>query len=283
MNKIGVRGHDFGRMSIEDLPRSIKEKGFDAIHFAPTKAINDVLKFDDITTEVLELCKESFVKNNVEIDVYGCYVEIGMLDKAKRLEEVERFKKGISHCKTVGARVVGTETTHFPLGGENRAEAYEAVKDSVLRMVEEAERLNVNIAVEPVALHSLDSPELTKKLLDEVKSDKLKVIIDSVNLFTVENIHNHKQIITDCFELFGDKICTMHIKDVTLIGDQDRSTIKMVNDTFKWECIGDGIIDYRHILSYVKGKDINLLREGSTLEGYKRDIEGIKAALKLIV
>ncbi len=276
MNKIGVRGHDFGKMSIEELPKHIKAKGFDAIQLAPVKALEGINSFNDITTEVLEQCKESFSKNNVDIDVYGCYVEIGMLDREKRLEQVEKFKSGIMHCKTVGAKLVGTETTHFPLNGENRNVAYEAVKDSVLRMVEEAERLNVDIAIEPVALHTINTPQLTKKLLDEVKSDKLKIIIDAVNLFTVENIQSQKQIITDCFELFGDKITTLHLKDITLIGNQDRSKIEIVNDTFKFEYIGEGIVDYKHIFNFVKNKNVSLLREGATLDSYKKDLENIK-------
>ncbi len=283
MNKIGVRGHDFGKMSIEELPQNIKAKGFDAIQLAPVKAIEGVNTFDDITTEVLEKCKSSFSKNEVDIDVYGCYVEIGMLDKDKRLEQVEKFKNGISHCKTLGAKIVGTETTHFPLGlgGEKRDIAYEAVKDSVLRMVEEAEKLGVDIAIEPVALHTIDTPYLTKKLIDEVKSDRLKIIIDAVNLFTVENIENQKTIITDCFELFGDKITTLHLKDITLIGDQDRSKIDIVNDTFKYEFIGEGIVDYKHIFGFIKNKNVSLLREGATLESYKRDIKNIRNILNM--
>ncbi len=281
MNKIGVRGHDFGKMSIEELPKNIKAKGFDAIQLAPVKAIEGVNSFEDITTEVLEKCKASFSQNDVDIDVYGCYVEIGILDKDKRLEQVEKFKKGISHSKTLGAKIVGTETTHFPLCGENREVAYEAVKDSVLRMVEEAEKLGVDIAIEPVALHTIDTPQLTKKLIDDVKSDRLKIIIDAVNLFTVENIKNQKTIITDCFELFGDKITTLHLKDITLIGNQDRSKIDIVNDTFKYEFIGEGIVDYKHIFSFIKNKNVSLLREGATLDSYKRDIENIKNILNM--
>lgn len=284
MNRIGVRGHDFGKMNVEVLPKYIKDFGFNAAQIAPVKAINGVNNFDDITDEVLENCREQFNKNDVEISVYGCYVEIGMLDKEKRLEQVDKFKRGISHCKRIGATLVGTETTHFPLNveGEEREIAYQGLKDSVLRMVEEAEKQNVSIGIEPVALHTLNSPELTKRLLDEVNSDKLKVIIDAVNLFTVENIHEQNKIITNCFEYFGDKIEVLHLKDITLIGEQNRDEISIVNDTFKWECIGDGIVDYKHIISFVKDKNVSLLREGANIESYKTDLQNIKSLLGVL-
>ncbi|TCK98585.1 sugar phosphate isomerase/epimerase [Natranaerovirga hydrolytica] len=282
MNRIGVRGHDFGKMNVDVLPKYIKELGFEAVQLAPVKAIKDINSFEDITEGVLEKSKEEFLKNDVEISVYGCYVEIGMLDKAKRLEQVDKFIKGISHTKRIGANLVGTETTGFPLNGDNREAAYQGLKDSVLRMVEEAEKQNVCIGIEPVARHTLNSPELTKRLLDEVNSDKLKVIIDAVNLFTVENIHDQQKIITNCFEFFGDKIEVLHLKDITLIGDRNRDEMKIVNDTFKWECIGNGIVDYKHIFSFVKNKNVSLLREGATIESYKTDLNNTRSVLNTI-
>ncbi len=274
--KIGVRGHDFGRKSIEELPKYIKSFDFSEVHFAPTKALEGINTFDDITDKVLYNCCESFKKNNVDLGVYGCYVEIGLLDKEKRLEQVNKFLKGIEHNKILGAKVIGTETTPFPLNGKGRQKAYECVKDSVLRMAEKAEKENIDFAIEPVALHTIDSPEITQQLIEEVNSNRLKIIIDSVNLFTVDNIINQKKIISDCFKYFGDKVTTLHIKDVTLVGERNRTTLNLVNDTFKWEVIGEGIVDYDYIFSLLDNKSVSLIREGATIESYKRDIANIK-------
>ncbi|MFV0503154.1 MAG: sugar phosphate isomerase/epimerase family protein [Lachnospirales bacterium] len=278
MNKIGVRGHDFGKMSIADLPIYIKEKGFDALQLAPTKAIEGINIFEDITEKILNEARESFFKNDVEISVYGCYVEVGLLDKEKRLKEVEKFKRGITHSKILGAKVIGTETTAFPLHGE-REDAYQGLKDSVCRMVEEAERVGVDIALEPVVTNVLNTPELTKRLLDEVKSDRLKIILDVVNLFTVENIINQREIINSAFNLLGDKIKVLHLKDVSLIGKRSIEELNITNGIFCTEFIGNGVVDYKNILSFVKGKEIPLLREGATLESYKVDIANVKNML----
>ncbi len=279
MNRIGVRGHDFGRMSVEELPKYLKNLGFNAAQLAPAKALQDVNTFEDITEKLLNDCRESFIKNDVEISVLGCYVDIGLMDKNSRLAEVDKFIKGISHAKTLGAKVIGTETSHCPLNSDNREIQYQGLKDSVLRMIEEAEKLDVNVAIEPVAVHTLNSPELTKRLIDDVNSDKLNIILDAVNLFTLDNIANQKQIVTDCFELFGDKIKVLHIKDVSLIGNDDIKKINVVNGSYKWEHIGSGIVDYKHIVNYVKGKDVSLLREEATLGSYADDIVHIKSLL----
>ncbi len=280
MNRIGVRGHDFGRKTIEELAKDISGRGFDAIQFSPKMALVGIEAFEDINEKILVSSREQFAQNDVEISVYGCYVEIGLLDKDRRLEQVEIFRKGITHSKILGAKVIGTETTPLPMDSDVREKAYEGVLDSVLRIVDEAEKQGVDIAIEPVSFHTLNSPELTKRLLDTVKSDRLKIILDSVNLFTVENIKNQREIITNCFELFGDKITSMHIKDIDLIGDRNRDELLLENGTFEWKVIGEGIVDYNHIFSYVKGKDVALLREGATMGSYSNDIDNIRKAIK---
>lgn len=279
MNRIGVRGHDFGKMDIETLPKYLRELGFNGIQLAPFRAIEGVNTFEDITDNVIEKCREEFEKNDVEISVYGCYVEIGMTDKSKRLEEVDKFIKGIGHSKKLGAKIIGTETTNFPMYEENRESAYQGVKDSVLRMIEEAEKQDVCIGIEPVAFHTLNSPELTKRLIDEVNSDKLKIILDTVNLLTPKNIHNQNKIIDECFDLFGDRIEAMHLKDISLINENERNTVQLVNDMFKYEYIGNGIVNYKKILDFAKKREISLLREEASIESYATDIKNIKALL----
>ncbi len=280
MNRIGVRGHDFGKMSVEELPKFIKEKGFNGIQFAPDKALKEINKLSDINEDILLKAKENFEKNEVEVSVYGCYREIGMLDKTQRLEQVQQFKQGIVNAKIIGAQVIGTETTGLSIDSDIREEAYLGLRDSVFRIIEEAEKHNVYVAIEPVSFHTLNSAELTKRLIDEVNSDKLRIILDSVNLFTVENIKNQKEIITNCFDLFGDKISALHVKDIQLIGERNKDLLKLENDIFEWRHIGEGIVDYNHILSFVKGRDIALIREGATIESYKTDIKLIKSFLK---
>ncbi|MFV0466910.1 MAG: sugar phosphate isomerase/epimerase family protein [Lachnospiraceae bacterium] len=282
MNRIGVRGHDFGKMSIKDLPSTLRALGFQAAQLAPAKAFEGVNSFEDITEHVLEQCREEFLKNDIEISVYGCYVEIGEREHDKRRQQVEQFIRGMHHCKRIGARLIGTETTQFPLAGENREAAFQGLKDSVLRIAEEAHRQDVLIGIEPVALHTLNTPELTARLLSEVNSDHVKIILDPVNLFTLDNIGKSEQIIDACFQAFGDRIEVLHLKDITMITKDHGDTIQKVNDTFKWESIGEGIVNYQQILRYVKDKNVSLIREEASILNYQTDLKNIQALLNSI-
>jgi len=267
--KIGARAHDFGRMSESELPKAIKQAGFDAVQLAFTKAITGIEKFEDITERHVEKAREEFAKNDLEISVLGCYIEPSVLDTEKRLHNVENFKKGLEHAKALGVKIVGTETTNFNITGSDRKreEIYQILKDSVLRMVEKAEKEDVIVGIETVAEHTLNTPQLTRRLLDEVGSNKLKVIFDPVNLILPHTVNDQEKIFGDMFELVGKDIVAVHLKDVV-----------MENNEKVWRNIGNGIVNYDFIFSWLKENksDISLLREHVKMDSYAVDLEAIK-------
>ncbi|MBU3803911.1 MAG: TIM barrel protein, partial [Candidatus Cellulosilyticum pullistercoris] len=116
----------------------------------------------------------------------------------------------------LGARCIGSETTNFPLDGsvEERKEAFEGLVDSVSQIVKKGEKIGLDVAIEPVARHTLNTPQLAKELLMRIPSDRLKIILDPVNLLTAENIHRQDDLYDECFEAFGDKIWALHMKGI---------------------------------------------------------------------
>ena len=50
--------------------------------------------------------------------------------------------------------------------------------DSIARLVEEAERLGVDMAIEPVYWHPLKDLETTAMVFDKMNSSRLKMIFD---------------------------------------------------------------------------------------------------------
>jgi len=255
--KIGVRAHDFGKMEPHLLAEAINKAGFSTSQLALTKAIAGVDSLSDVDSSLLEQIKIAFTKHNVEIGVFGCYVEIGLPDKAARLLEVEKFFTGLKYAKSLGAKLVGTETTYFNIssmeGSLSKEETYQNLKDSVLRMIEQAEALGVDIGIETVADHTLCSAELTRRLLDEVNSKRLRVIFDPVNLIlTQSDIDRQDEIYKDFIETVGNDVSALHVKDIV---------IKDFNKL--WRNIGKGDINYKRIADWLStnGLTIPVLRE----------------------
>ena len=257
MINIGVRAHDFGRMEPHELAETLSNAGFTTAQLALTKAITGVESLTDVNSLMLENIKEAFNKHNVEIGVLGCYMEIGFSDKDARLLEVDKFLTGLSYAKAVGAKLVGTETTNFTTssmeGTLSREQTYQNLKDSVLRMTERAETLGVDIGIEPVAEHTLNSVELTRRLLDEVNSKRLHVIFDPVNMIlTKADIERQDEIYKEFTDTLGDDILALHVKDIV-----------MENGVKLWSAIGKGDVRFTVIADWLRklGRSIPILRE----------------------
>ena len=275
--KLGVRAHDFGRMEPEELARSIADTGFEAAQLALTKAISGIYAFSDVTIPMLRRVRRAFDENRIEISVLGCYVEVGLPDKELRLREVEKFLLGLEQAKELGVTLAGTETTRFSTvpGAERlREEAYQNLKDSVLRMTERAEQLCVDIGIETVADHTLNSAELTRRLLDEVKSSRLRVIFDPVNILLSENdIMNQDKIFRGFLETAGMDIAAVHIKDIVFEGG-----VK------KWRNIGQGAVRYEPVFRWLRANkpELPVLREHIKPENCSIDYEAMKSLAAII-
>ena len=270
MMTLGVRAHDFGRHSVTELPKIIKAAGFDSVQLAPAKAIIGVDSIADITPQLMDDIANSFAKNNLAIHILGCYIEPSLPDIANRLANVEAFKQNLTYAKQAGITYVGTETTHlnpYTTTDEQRLIAYNRLLDSTQRMIEHAEAVGVQVALEPVAEHTLNTPQLAHQLVSTLKSDKLSMIFDPVNLILPTTYQHQNQIYTDFFDLLGDRLCVLHAKDTTFSGNTTQ-------DEKIWANIGQGVVNYDHIMAYLQDKHPNLtiLREVAHRDSYSQDL-----------
>ncbi len=268
--RIGARAHDFGKHSPKKLAEILAESGLSAAQLAIPKAIEGVGSYFDVSDGLCYEIKSAFEEKNIEIPVLGCYIEPALPDKEERLAQLKIFSKALKVSRLVGAGAVGSETTHFSHDESERENAYSLLLDSVLRMAEDAEKTGAAIGIEPVGRHTLNTPELTYRLLREVGSDRLFVIFDPVNLLSPKNIGEQEKLWGECFEAFGAKICALHIKDAVLEGGNLRPCL-----------LGEGVMKFDMIFSWLlKNKpDICVLREEISPSTAKKDIDFIKKLL----
>jgi len=266
---LGLRAHDFGRHEPGELAGRISSAGFETAQLALLKAISGIDSFADVNGSVLERVRRAFEDNNVQIGVLGCYMEIGLTDKAARLAEVDKFLIGLEHGKALGAGLVGTETSWcVPEDESMREPAYQGLKDSVLRMTERAEKLGVDIGVEPVAVHTMNSAETTRRLLDEVGSKRLRVIFDPINLMlTQEDIDNQVTLMESFLAMLGDDVVAVHVKDVVIEAGEKL-----------WRNLGKGSVKFDPVFKYFreKGRSIPALREEVSPDSYEVDLEEMR-------
>ncbi len=265
---IGTRNHDFGRYSIEELPRMIKEKGFDAAQLVLPKAFNEINSYEEVTPDILRKIKESFNKEGVKIGVLGCYMDFGNPDENIRKYAVETFKKVLAYGKELGAETVGTETAFPKLTEEEKKIWYPYMIDSLEQIVEEAEKIKQKIGLEPVHWHPLDSVEITEKIFEKFNSSYLKMIFDPVNLLKFKPEIKQQPYLKEWIDRLGNQIDVLHTKNFTRNekGDYCPSSLE------------EGIIDYTWIFEWLKNnrKDTIIIREEIQPKNSEKDVRYIK-------
>ncbi|WP_044293890.1 sugar phosphate isomerase/epimerase [Robinsoniella peoriensis] len=267
--KIGVRAHDYGKMEIEELAEVLHKEGYQAAQLALPKAFKGIEQYSDISLKHLERIRKAFEEHQIEIPVFGCYMDLGNPDEEIRANGVQNLKMCLAYSKEVGAKVVGTETAYPHLSKEQKKIWYPFMMDSIKRVMEEAQKLDVKLAVEPVYWHPLENVEAVLDVIDQVQdSEHLRLIFDASNLLEFPENTDQEKYWSQWLDKIGGYIDVMHIKDFTL--DDNR--------TYVPARLGEGIIAYDTIIQWLRQNkpDMYLLREEMNPEFARADIAFLK-------
>lgn len=260
--KIGARGHDIGFMKADVIATNMKKMGFSTVQLVPHKAIEGFPDhMENLNSNYILSIAKAFNLKGVKIGLIGSYFNLLDKDSKELKKNIERFKTYLDYAKYFGTKLVGTETGSFNLDLfyhiDNHTElAYYKVCEIIKDLAIYAKKNSVNLGIEPVYNHVIYSPDLTKKLIDFVSTDNLKIIFDPVNLIYHGNYKDLNDIITESFQLFGDKITMVHLKDY-----------KVKDGEIKRVPLGRGIFDFEHLFSLLNIFNPNMELIIEELEG----------------
>ena len=210
---VGARLHDYGKGTPDELFAKFSADGFAAVQLAYKKCVPTVKSYADVTDALVADTIAAEKAHSIQVAVLGTYVELAINDES-RLQNAADFKSQLAVCKALGAWCIGTETTAMSKqpAGTTREEAQELLCRSLAEILPTAEELGVTVGIEPVTLHSMNSPAATRHILDTMRSPNLKVIFDMSNLVNAENVHDQARIWNDMGELLGEEIVAVHFK-----------------------------------------------------------------------
>lgn len=168
-------------------------------------------------------------------------------DPRRREEGLRRLEWLAAVAKPLGTRVLtlcsGTRDPDdmWRFHPDNRSPA--AWDDLVAAMSAALARTaahEVTLAVEPEPGNVVASAASARRLLDEMRSARLGIIIDPANLISKENLRRQGEVIEAAFDLLGEDIVLAHAKDVDRQGVANRLPP------------GRGLLDYRLYLKKLK-------------------------------
>lgn len=245
--QLGIRLHDTVELQLEERLANVNKQGFKCGHLALKKVITEYsVENTSLTPGLAMHLKKLFAKNDIDIAVLGCYLNLATPDEEELKKTTETYLANIRFASLLGCGVVGTETgapnTEYRPVPECRSEAALQTFIANLRpIVAYAEKMGVIIAIEPVLSHIVYNPKRARQVLDIINSPNLQIILDPVNLLGMENYENREAVIAEAIELLGKDTAVVHIKDFVVEGDNLCSA-----------AIGTGIMNYEGLIKFMK-------------------------------
>ena len=247
--QIGLRLHDAAKLPLEERLAVVREQGFTCGHLALSKVLDKQYAAPEALTPGYAMyLKNLFAKNELDIAVLGCYLNLANPNPDKLKEIVDKYKAHIRFAAHLGCGVVGTET-----GAPNEEykyepachteEALELFIKNLRPVVEYAEKMGVIFAIEPVWKHIVCNPKRARRVLDAINSPNLQIILDPVNLLDISNYENQVAIVEEAIELLGKDVAVVHIKDY-VVKDGKLDSV----------AAGTGGMNYEAIMKFIKEK-----------------------------
>jgi sugar phosphate isomerase/epimerase len=119
-------------------------------------------------------------------------------------------------------------------------EAWADLLVQVEEAVRVAEDFGVTLGVEPEVGNTINSVRKARRLLDEVSSPQLKIVMDGANIFQRGQLPHMRKVLDEAFELLGSDITLAHAKDL----DQDGEAGHVA--------AGRGRLDYPYYLELLR-------------------------------
>ncbi len=135
-----------------------------------------------------------------------------------------------------GSRDAADQWRHHPDNASK--DAWRDMMESMAVAIEIADHFNVDLGIEPELANVVSNAKLAKRLIDECKSPRLKIILDAANLFEVASLAEQRNTVSEAIELLAPRIAMAHAKDRAPDG--------------AFVAAGKGVLDYPHFLKRIE-------------------------------
>ncbi len=218
--RLGITSHVYGKLPLEEAARRIKEDGFRSI--LTNYQFADV-KFDPLNPDwsAADTIVGTFEKQGVAIAaIYGYYNVIDP-DLERRKQGEARMECYLQNWKRLGCPIISTESGTFNRQSqwleapENDTEdAFVQCREALRRWARLGEQTGGVVTIEAYWRNVVGTIDRVERLLAEVDSPALRLVMDPCNYFRSEDLPRMKPMLKDMFQRLGPKIAIAHAKDV---------------------------------------------------------------------
>ena len=260
--QVGIMSGTFQRPSLGETLDAIRAHDIRHVQFNWASAHpNGPLA--DALDAIIPVIRDEFAQRGMVIAAVAGNANMVDADPSRRRQAVERLHLVIDACRSVGASVVATCTgsrhpesmwRHHP---DNASpETWRVLRETLDSVMPVAEAAGITIAFEPEINNVASDARKSRRLIDEVGSPNLKVVMDAANIFGVDDLPRMREVLDEAFDLLGDHVAIAHGKDLDHGGDAGHLAA------------GTGKLDYAHYVALLSALsfDVPIILHGLTEE-----------------
>lgn len=170
--------------------------------------------------------RQAFEHRSIAINAVAGHFNMIHPDPAVRQAGMRSLRAIAGACAGLGTSLItlctgtrNTESMWRPHPENQSPAAWRDLVTSLEAAVAIAETHDVTLAFEPEVNNVIDSAARARRIIDEIGSPRLKVVIDGANIFHTGELARMAEILTEAFTLLGDDIVLAHAKDLDHDGD----------------------------------------------------------------
>lgn len=237
MIKIGIFARTFVRPHVEEVFDCVAGHGIRCVQFNFSAAGRATLP-DEIDPALIERIRRAATVRGIALPaVSGTFNLVHPAAEVRR-DGLRRLRVLAPACAALGARVVtlctGTRDPDDMWRWHPENAGPDAWRDLVVSLREAialARDAGVLVAVEPEAGNVVNTAQRARRLLDELESPELKIVMDPANLVGSGDPSRSREVLEEAFALLHDDIVLAHAKDVA-------------RDGASFAPAGSGLLDY---------------------------------------
>lgn len=238
--QLGIFAKTFSAIGAKKSLLAVRDAGFECVQFNMT-----CVGLPSLPTEIPQSISNEIAaaSRETKISIAAVSATYNMIhpDLAQRNDGMKKLTVMLKSAKAIGTNLVTLCTgTNDPLDqwrhhpDNQNAESWRVLRKEMETAIALAEQYDVNLGIEPELANVINSAEAAHRLIGEINSKRLRIILDPANLFDNSDSEHQTEIISKAVDLLGDRIAMAHAKDRNAQGQAVAA--------------GNGIIDFRYFV-----------------------------------
>lgn len=235
----GIFAKTFVRPSVGEIFRAVAKHHLRAAHFNYACAGLPSLP-DEIDPALADRVRKSAAEQRVAIvGVSGTFNMIHP-DAQQRRDGLRKLEVIAGACEHLGTKLItlctGTRDTenmwrHHP--ENDLPAAWKDLRVAMTKALTIADKHGVDLGIEPEVGNVVSSARHARRLLDEMKSPRLKIVLDPANLFGPGDLARSEEIFEEAFDGLGADIAVAHAKELGT--DGHAGSLALGKGVLDWE------------------------------------------------